>query len=249
MSDARHPSFPSGAGGVWFGPALAVVIAVLLIWKPFESAPLHEEVSVAARPHLAGTLELETGTRLRVSLDPLHEDPRRQEFDGPALARRLGLPEGEPWRLRLEAVGASPEAALEGVQVVDGDGACLAPILDGVTPADLAHHGGSLEFDSSGELSLNGDTGISAGIKDELLEIRGEPRIVPLYTQVTGPGNNAQYTLVKFVGVRICEAKLTGPNGSKRVMVQPTQIVAEGRIPGTGTTTSSYVYSPTWILH
>ena len=114
------------------------MIAVLLIWKPFESAPLHEEVSVAARPHLAGTLERETGTRLRGSLDPLHEDARRQEFDGPALARRLGLPEGEPWRLRLEAVGASPEAALEGVQVVDGDGACLAPILDGVTPAEGA---------------------------------------------------------------------------------------------------------------
>ena len=122
-------------------------------------------------------------------------------------------------------------------------------ILDGVTPADLAHHGGSLEFNSSGELFLNGDTGISAGIKDELLAIKGKPRVVPLYTQVTGPGNNAQYTLVKFVGVRICEVKLTGPNGSKRVMVQPTQIVAEGRIPGTGTTTSSYVYSPTWILH
>jgi len=138
LSDARHPSFPSGAGGVWFGPALAVVIAVLLIWKPFESVPLDEEVSVAVRPHLAGTLELEAGTRLRVSLGPLHEDARRQEFDGPALARRLGLPEGEPWRLRLEAVGASPEAALEGVQVVDGDGACLAPILDGVTPAEGA---------------------------------------------------------------------------------------------------------------
>ncbi len=136
MSDARHPSFPSGAGGVWFGPALAVVIAVLLIWKSFESASPPEEVVVASGPHLAGTMELETGSRMRVSLDPLHEDARRQEFDGLALARQLGLPQGEPWRLSLEAVGDAPEAELEGVQVMDGEGACMAPILDGVSAAE-----------------------------------------------------------------------------------------------------------------
>ncbi|HJN11498.1 MAG TPA: Tad domain-containing protein [Pirellulaceae bacterium] len=121
-------------------------------------------------------------------------------------------------------------------------------ILDGVTPADLAYHGGSLEFDSNGEISLNGDTGISAGIKDELLSIKGEPRIIPVYTQLTGNGNNAQYTIVKFVGIRICDVKLTGSMSSKRVIVQPAQMVAEGGIPSTGTTTSSYVYSPTWII-
>jgi len=138
LSDARNPSFPSGAGGVWFGPALAVLVAVLLIWKPFESATPPEEVLVAAGPRLAGTLELSAGSRMRVRLGPLHEDARRQEFDGIALARRLGLPEGEPWRLRLEAVGEAPRAVLEGVQVVDAEGACLAPILDGVSPAEGA---------------------------------------------------------------------------------------------------------------
>ncbi len=121
-------------------------------------------------------------------------------------------------------------------------------ILDGVTPADLAYHGGSLEFDSYGELSLNGDTGISAAIKGELLAIKGEPRVIPVFTLLTANGDNAQYTIVRFVGIRICEVKLTGALSRKRVMIQPAQVVARGGIPGTGTTTSSFIYSPTWIV-
>ena len=135
MSKANAHSFPKGAGGAWFAPALAVVIGALLYWKPFESAPTPEDVFVASGPHLAGTLELGSGSRMRVSLEPLHADARRQEFDGIALARRLGLAAGEPWRLSLEAVGEVPEAALEGVEVVDGEGSCLAPILDRVVRA------------------------------------------------------------------------------------------------------------------
>lgn len=36
-------------------------------------------------------------------LAPLHAVPERQAFDAAALAGRLGLPEGEPWRLALTA--------------------------------------------------------------------------------------------------------------------------------------------------
>ena len=121
-------------------------------------------------------------------------------------------------------------------------------ILHGATPEDLDHHGGSLEFDAYGELFLNGDTGISAGVKDELLAIKGEPRIIPLFREVDGPGNNAEYTIVKFVGIRIVAVKLTGSVSSKHVTIQPAQIVAEGAIPGNGTSTSSFIYSPTWII-
>src|SRR5439155_14887323 len=39
-------------------------------------------------------------------------------------------------------------------------------ITSGVSRADLSHIGGSLRFDTHGELHLNGDTGISAGVKD-----------------------------------------------------------------------------------
>ncbi|MCR4416031.1 MAG: Tad domain-containing protein, partial [Thermoguttaceae bacterium] len=70
----------------------------------------------------------------------------------------------------------------------------------GITPEDLAHHGGRLTFDENGELVLNGDTGISAGVKDDLASIIGQPRIIPIFRTVVGPGNNAQYTIVKFCG-------------------------------------------------
>lgn len=123
-------------------------------------------------------------------------------------------------------------------------------ITDGVTPADLAHHGGELKFNASGTLDLNGDTGISAGIKDDLASIIGEPRIIPIFRTVVGPGNNATYTIVKFVGIRILDVKLTGSQSSKRVVVQPAAMVARGAIPSTATSgRSNFMYSPVWLVH
>lgn len=117
-------------------------------------------------------------------------------------------------------------------------------ILEGVSPADLDHHGGSLEFDDQGELFLNGDTGISAGVKDELAAIRGQPRIIPIFRAVHGPGNNAEYTIVKFAGIRIMAVKLTGSMSSKYVTIQPAKIKARGGVPGPATPlTSYYIYS------
>jgi hypothetical protein len=121
-------------------------------------------------------------------------------------------------------------------------------IVDGVSASDLAYHGGKIELDAGGELSLNGDTGISAGVKDELASIIGEPRIIPIFSQVAGPGNNAQYTIVKFVGVRIMEVKLTGKMSSKRVIVQPATVVTLGGIPNPNNTTSHFIYSPPRII-
>lgn len=121
-------------------------------------------------------------------------------------------------------------------------------ILHGVNAADLAHHGGRLEFDSNGELLLNGDTGISAGVKDELAEIIGEPRTIPIFREVHGPGNNAMYTIVKWMGIRIVDVKLTGPMSKKHVTIQAAPVVGPGVIPSTVTGTSSYVYSPAILL-
>jgi Flp pilus assembly protein TadG len=122
-------------------------------------------------------------------------------------------------------------------------------ILHGVTADDLAHHGGELRFNSSGTLALNGDTGISAGIKDELTSIIGQPRTIPVFRSVVGPGNNATYTIVRFVGIRILDVKLTGSQSSKRVIVQPATVVARGAIPSTATSgRSDFVYSPAWLI-
>jgi hypothetical protein len=96
-------------------------------------------------------------------LTPLHAVPERQAFDAAALAERLGLPEGEPWRLALTARAdavADPEPsspadmpgptalplaalALSGFRVLTGSGdgpqldplrALLAPPRGGLAP-------------------------------------------------------------------------------------------------------------------
>jgi len=120
-------------------------------------------------------------------------------------------------------------------------------ILYGISPADLAYHGGSLEFNEDGEIDLNGDTGISAGAKDELTAIMGEPRLIPIFSKVTGPGNNAEYTIVHWAGIRIMEVKLTGAMNQKRVIIQPCPMVVPGAIPS-GEATSSFVYTPVVLV-
>lgn len=121
-------------------------------------------------------------------------------------------------------------------------------ILYGINAADMAYMGGSLAFDASGKLYLNGDTGISAGVKDELAAIKGQPRCIPIFSEVSSPGNNATYTIVKWMGIRIMDVKLTGPMSKKHVTIQAAPMVGPGVIPSTTTGTSSYVYSPAVLV-
>lgn len=99
-------------------------------------------------------------------------------------------------------------------------------ILHGISQQDFKDLGKPLEFNSEGRLHLNGDTGISAGIKDELASVIGQKRLIPIFESVSGNGNNAVYTIVRFEGVRILEVKLTGPMDQKRVIVQPAMTLA-----------------------
>jgi len=124
-------------------------------------------------------------------------------------------------------------------------------IVYGINQSDwnsFTGQGRSLTFNSSGSLYLNGDTGISAGVKDDLASIIGQTRIIPIFRSVSGNGNNAEYQIVKFVGVRILAVKLTGSASSKYVMVQPANIVVKGSIFQAGATASDYVYSPVWLV-
>ena len=92
-------------------------------------------------------------------------------------------------------------------------------IREGLNATDLSWFGGELRFDQP--LSVNGDPGVSAGIESALKDVIGEVRAIPLFTNVSGPGNNAQYEIDRFVGVRIMDVKLTGNPNQRRVVVQP----------------------------
>lgn len=121
-------------------------------------------------------------------------------------------------------------------------------ILEGISPSDMQALGKPLEFDANGKLGLNGDTGISAGVKDELTSIKGQPRIIPIFETVSGNGNNANYTIVKWQGIRIMNVKLTGSMSQKNVMIQVAPVMSKGVVPSTTTGTSSYVYSPVVLV-
>jgi Flp pilus assembly protein TadG len=169
------------------------------------------------------------------------------------------------WDSGMEEVYAGPDGVLEVNLYPQGTGSpgnrgtvdigssnnstadIARQIVEGISSSDLDYHGGKLEFDDYDELPLNGDTGISAGVKDELDSIKGQPRIIPIFSEVGGPGNNATYTIVQFAGVRIMEVKLTGKQSSKRVIVQPANIIAGSGIPATSGTTH-FVYSPVWLI-
>lgn len=119
-------------------------------------------------------------------------------------------------------------------------------ILDGVNAEDLAYHGGELQLDSSNELFLNGDPGMSFSVKTQLAAVIGRPSMIPIFSEVIGDGNNAMYTIVKFVGVRVIEVDKT--DLGKRVIVQPANVVIDGAIGGDGSDTSDYIYSMVWLV-
>ena len=123
-------------------------------------------------------------------------------------------------------------------------------IVHGISSGDLVALGKPLSLGSDGTMTLNGDTGISAGVKDELASIIGQTRIIPIFSTVTGNGNNANYRIVRWAGVRILYVKLTGSMSSKQLIVQPAPILARGAIAGdTSRVWSDGIFSPVVLVH
>lgn len=122
-------------------------------------------------------------------------------------------------------------------------------IVHGISADDLIELGKPLVLSNEGKMTLNGDTGISAGVKDELASIIGQTRIIPIFQSVSGNGNNAMYTIVRWVGVRVLAVKLTGPMNGKYVMVQPAPMIVRNGVPGDASRQwSDAVYSPVVLV-
>jgi Flp pilus assembly protein TadG len=120
-------------------------------------------------------------------------------------------------------------------------------ILEGVNANDLSYFGGQLLVGESG-LDINGDTGLSAGIADELAAIEGIPRAIPIFDTVSGPGNNSTFHVVGFAGIRITNVRLTGSMGSKEVVIQPGYVVDDAVITDEGSGPSYFVYKPVQLV-
>jgi hypothetical protein len=120
-------------------------------------------------------------------------------------------------------------------------------IRDGLSPADLEYHGGELSLDG-GELQLSAATGLRAAMQEALIEVVGQPKIIPIYRSIDGGGTTARYTIVGWGGICIVSANLHGSN--KHVRIQATPIVTRGGIPtSSGEITSDYVFSPVGLVN
>jgi len=117
-------------------------------------------------------------------------------------------------------------------------------ILFGISQEDWEFHNGSLTFDENGELFLGGKRGVASSLKRPLTAVRGETRIIPIFSKVEGKGENTVYTIVEWAGIRILDVKLNGPN--KQIIVQPAEVVTGGTVTG-DRARSMYVYSRVWL--
>lgn len=129
----------------------------------------------------------------------------------------------------------------------NGTSFLVSQILNGVSAADLAPYGGQLIF-SNNNLQLAGNPGLSAAIQNALNQIYGQPRAIPIFTQVSGPGANAVYTIIKFVGVRVMNVKLSGSPSQKHCWVQPCPFTDATVIPGNVTLTKDSILAPVQLV-
>lgn len=127
-------------------------------------------------------------------------------------------------------------------------------ILSGVNSADWNELRSAGKLDENDHLTIpqyfNGDTGISAGVKDELASLIGNPngkRLIPLFDSVSGPGNNSQFHVVELLCVTIEDVKLTGAKSAKKVIIKKADKCTRGVVPSTDPPSNQGIYSPVWL--
>lgn len=167
------------------------------------------------------------------SFDPSHYDPDHGKEsvtpnvpDGFKEARLYPVKNGDPGNFGTVKIGVNNNSTKD----------LSEQISKGITPTQMQN-----EFPTTGNLldkldsstnpptpyhTFQGNTGISSGIEDQLMDIIGKPVTIPIYDQSGGNGDNAWYRVIEFGQVRILAVKLTG--GDKYVIIQP----APGSDPG-----------------
>jgi hypothetical protein len=100
-------------------------------------------------------------------------------------------------------------------------------ILYGPNASDLAYYPNSTFPIPS---TTTGDTGISAGIKDDLQAVIGECRAVLLFESVTSVGNTSTFSITRIMGVRLMHVELTGQLEYKHLRVQLCQMQLVGGV-------------------
>jgi len=122
----------------------------------------------------------------------------------------------------------------------------MRQIREGVTGEDLDAIGGLvLTDDGTGVFSkwMDADTGVSTAIQKAVNDIKGEPRIIPLHRNYKGSGDNLQYEVVRFAGVKVVNVKMTGALQYRHIDVSPDQVITEHGMIHPDASGSNLVYS------
>lgn len=93
-------------------------------------------------------------------------------------------------------------------------------IVNGLTQQDLndLYAQGAIStpdyIDPNINTELNGDTGLSAGLKHSLADVEGQTRIAPIYKKTTGKGGNLLYEVTGWVSVKVIDSRFRGSKNS-----------------------------------
>jgi Flp pilus assembly protein TadG len=129
-------------------------------------------------------------------------------------------------------------------------------ILNGPSTSDLGYFNSTNGYPNgfaldptTGTLLLHGTPGVHAAMQTDLQDIIGQARIIPLYSTVTGNGNNAQYTIVGFAGCSVVDVNLRGSLSSKHITIQPCYAIDSTAVSGSSTSfTNQYIVQPLGLL-
>ena len=95
-------------------------------------------------------------------------------------------------------------------------------ILNGLDQADLdalyadGRIGDASYIDGNAEITLNGDPGLSTGLKNSVEQIYGQKRMVPIYEPLSGPmqGNNVEFTVTGWGVVEVIGSNWGGAHNT-----------------------------------
>jgi len=99
-------------------------------------------------------------------------------------------------------------------------------ILNGLTQSDLdaLYQAGRIPdnslIDSSSSTWMQGDTGLSSGLKQSVLQIHGQQRLVPIYDELGGnlTGNNVEFKVVGWGVVTVVDSEWKGEQNTRVVL-------------------------------
>ena len=119
-------------------------------------------------------------------------------------------------------------------------------ILTGLTQDDLdaLYSQGSIPtneyIDANLTIDLNGDTGLSAGLRHALEDVEGLTRIAPIYKKTTSQGGNLYFEVVSWASITVGTSTFRGSNNSS-VQIQKSYAYDENLYPNPDLSNTSNV--------